>query len=362
VTGQRIGFATARDGVRVAYAVSGRGPVLVIPPHWLSHLELDSRSPVRRHWIESLSANHTVIRYDLRGTGLSDRDVPAQSFDLWLDDLATVLDAAGVGAPALLGVCQGGPIAVAFAARYPERVRSLVLYGTYARCGPLGTRPAAEAGMVDTMLRAGSSVPATLHEVFARLLLPDAAATAVAAFVQLQRASVEPSAAQRINAVHAAVDVTADAPRVTAPTLVLHLRDDVFVPFEQGRILAALIPGSRFVPLPGRNHVLLPDDPAWTQLLSEIHGFLISTPKPTTEVALTNREREILTLVARGHGNDDIAQRLVLSVRTVERHLSNIYAKLGISGRTARTVAAIHATQHPHTLDHPAMVNAPQSI
>lgn len=344
---QRIGFATARDGVRIAYAVSGRGPVLVIAPHWFSHLELEWDSPVRRHWVTALSARNTVIRYDLRGTGLSDRGVDAQSLDVWLDDVVAVLDTAGVEQCALLGVCQAGPIAVAFAARQPERVRAIVLYGTYARCGPLGTRRAAEAGVVDAMVRPDQYLPSALREVFARLLLPDAAAEVVGAFVTLQQASATPGDAARINTAHAAVDVTAQTARVTAPTLVLHLRDDVFVPFEQGRILAALIRGSRFVPLEGRNHVLLPEDPGWSRLSAEVSQFLGARRWPAVdEVSLTNRQREILALVAQGRGNDEIARQLYLSVRTVERHLSNIYAKLGVTGRAARAAAAVAAQRH----------------
>jgi pimeloyl-ACP methyl ester carboxylesterase len=307
VAGQRIGFATARDGVRIAYAVSGRGPVVVVAPHWFSHLESDWDSPVRRHWIAALSAGNTLIRYDLRGTGLSDRGVDAQSLDRWLDDLAAVLDAAGVDQCALLGVCQGGPIAVAFAARRPERVRALVLYGTYARCGPLGTRQAAEMGVIDAMVRPDRDLPSALREVFARLLLPDAAAQVVGAFVTLQQASAAPSDLATINAVHAAVDVTAQATRVTAPALVLHLREDVFVPFEQGRILAGLIPGSRFVPLQGRNHILLPDDPAWSRLLAEVSEFLGAGAGAG----------------ARGGG------------------------QLGVNGRAARAAAAVAAQRHP---------------
>jgi pimeloyl-ACP methyl ester carboxylesterase/DNA-binding CsgD family transcriptional regulator len=347
VDGQRIGFATAGDGVRIAYAVSGRGPALVIVPHWFTHLELDWDSPVRRHWIAALSAGNTVIRYDLRGTGLSDRDVDVQSLDVWLDDLAAVLDAAGADECALLGVCQAGPIAVAFAARQPAHVRALVLYGTYARCGPLGTRRAGEMGVIDAMLRPDQDLPSALREVFARLLLPDAAAEVVGAFVMLQQASVAPSDAARINAAHTAVDVTAQAAGIAAPVLVLHLREDVFVPFEQGRILAALIPGSRFVPLQGRNHVLLSDDPAWSRLLAEVSEFLGAGPQPVAdEVSLTNRQHEIITLVAQGRGNDEIARRLHLSVRTVERHLSNIYARLGVNGRAARAAAAVAAQRH----------------
>jgi pimeloyl-ACP methyl ester carboxylesterase/DNA-binding CsgD family transcriptional regulator len=344
MAGQRIGFATAADGVRIAYAVSGRGPVVVVAPHWFSHLELEWDSPVRRHWIAALSAGHTVIRYDLRGTGLSDRAVDAQSLDVWLQDLAAVLDAAGVDQCALLGVCQAGPIAVAFAARHPERVRALVLYGTYARCGPLGTRQDAEIPMIDAMVRPERDLPRALREVFARLLLPDAASDVVAAFVKLQRASAAPADMAKINAAHSAVDVTAEAATVIAPTLVLHLDEDVFVPFEQGRILAGLIPGSRFVPLPGRNHIMSSDEPAWSRLLTEVSGFLGADYHATAdEVSFTDRQRQIIDLVGQGRGNEEIAERLHLSVRTVERHLSNIYARLGVNGRTARAAAAVAA-------------------
>ena len=336
----------ARDGVRVAYAVSGRGPVLVMTPHWFSHLELEWDNPVRQHWLAALSARYTLIRYDLRGSGLSDREVSSHSLDTWLGDLEAVLNAAGVDRCALLGVCQGGPLAVAYAAGRPERVRSLALYGSYARCGPLGTRPSDEAGVVDTMVRLDGGLPLPLREVFARLFLPDASPAIAASFASLQQASVTPADAARINAAHAAVDVVALTARVRAPTLVLHLRDDVFIPFEQGRVLAALIPGSSFVPLSGRNHVLLPDDPAWSDLLAEVDVFLGGEPaRADNGVPLTAREREVLTLVAQGRNNDEIANRLVLSVRTVERHLSNVYGKLGLGGKAARAAAAVLATR-----------------
>ncbi|MFL6143540.1 MAG: hypothetical protein ACJ72N_16955 [Labedaea sp.] len=199
-----------------------------------------------------------------------------------------MLDTAGVEECALLGVCQVGPIAVAFAAHQPERVHALVLYGSYARCRPPGTRLAAETGVVDTMDPTGprparratggpGSAGAARRRHRGRRDVRDAPAG--------QRGTGD---AARINAANAAVDVTAQAARVTAPALVPHLRDEVFVPFEQGRILAALIPGSRFVPLHGRNHVPLPDDPAWPRLLAEVSEFLNGGRQPAVdEVSLT---------------------------------------------------------------------------
>lgn len=315
MTGQRIGFARAPDGVRIAYAIGGRGPALVVPPHWFTHLELDPTSAVRRHWMSALA------------------------------DMTAVLDAVGVGPVTLLGVCQGGPVAMAYAAEHPDRVEALVLYGTYVRCGPVGTRPAGEASLVGAVVRPHLEVARGLREVLARLLLPDAGPEVAAAFVALQQASVAPEDADRISAAHAAIDVSGVAPHIRVPTLVLHLRDDLFVPFEQGRTVAALIPDGRLVPLDGRNHVLQPTDPAWDRLVTEVRHFLGTEPAAVTDPPLTLREREILVLVAQGRGNDEIAHRLRLSKRTVERHPSNVYCKLGVNGRAARAAAAAHAAR-----------------
>lgn len=345
---QRIGFAKAVDGVRLAYGVSGRGPVLVRTPHWISHVERDWVSPVWRHWFAALSQRRTLVCYDQRGYGLSDRRVANQSLDTWVGDLEAVTDRAGLDRFALLGSCQGGVISVAYAVRHPERVSALVLYGAYARGRYLRDRVVSEENtLLETLIDVAWGQPESqFRQAYASVFFPDAGPELVDELVELQRVSVTADDALRISTLCAGFDITKLAGRVRAPTLVLHLRDDAAVPFEEGRSLAALIPGSRFVPLDGRNHLLLPHELAWQRFVAEVDDFLPARNLSAGEGAdLTDRERQVLTLVAQGRSNEEIAGTLHLSVRTVERHLSNVYAKLGVSGKSARAAAAAMAAR-----------------
>ena len=343
---QEVRFCTARDGVRLAYAVHGRGAPLVRTATWLTHLEFDWGSPVWRHWLEALADGHTVLRYDERGCGLSDRDVEDVSLDARVADLEAVVDAAGTERVALLGISQGGPLAVAFAARHPERVSRLVLFATHAR-GRLMRDPSPsdreQAQLMDSLIRMGwgQGLPA-FRRLFTTLFMPDASPEQMEWYDELQRVTADPETAARIRRARNHDDVTDDATRVTCPTLVIHARHDALVPFAEGRLLATLIPGARFVALESRNHILLADEPAWTQFRAELRNFLspaeLSMPAELPE--LSHRELEVLALVAEGLSNEEVAARLYLSVRTVERHLSNIYAKLRVSGKAARAAAA----------------------
>ena len=348
---QQIRFCTAPDGVRLAYATHGSGPPLVKAANWLTHLEFDWHSPVWRHWLEALAAGRTVIRYDERGCGLSDRDAQDMSLEAWVGDLEAVVEAAGVDRFALLGVSQGGPVAIEYAVRHPERVSHLVLYGSYAR-GRLRRDPsrqnAEEAEVLLSLIRLGwGRANPAFRRMFTHLFVPGGTAPQMEWFDELQRVSTSAETAVRIRQARNQLDVTEVARRVTAPTLVMHCRDDALVAFEEGRLLATLIPGAQFVPLEGENHILLADEPAWEQFRAEVDAFLAVPETRPVEPSpdLSRRELEVLDLVATGCTNDEIAARLYVSVRTVERHLSNIYTKLGVSGKAARAAVAARFSQ-----------------
>lgn len=278
---QQIRYCVSPDGVRVAYANSGSGPPLVKAANWLTHLDLEWSSPIWAHWIDGLSRNHLLIRYDERGCGLSDWDVPNFSFDAWVNDLELVADAAGLDRFPLLGVSQGGAVAIAFAVRHPERVSRLVLFGAYAR-GRLA-RAANEAEREEAALdlalgRIGwRHDDATFRQVFASQFLPDGTKQLWDAFNDLQRATTSTENVVKFLDVFARIDVSALAPQVRAPTLILHSRGDLRVPRSQAQELAALIPGSRLTFLDSGNHILTADEPAWPVFLDEVNRYLLES-------------------------------------------------------------------------------------
>ncbi len=339
---QRIRFCAAPDGVRVAYAIDGDGPgrPLVRTATWLTHLERDAAS--YRHWHRDLGADRPLVRYDLRGSGLSDRDVTDLSIAAQVADLEAVVDAAGLSRFDLLGLSGGGPVALTYAVRHPERVAHLLLYGTYARGRRVGRSPDAEqeADVLTTLTLVGwgKSSPA-YRRVFTTLLMPDATPEQVNVYDELQRVSASARTAARIREAGYQVDVSELATEVRVPTLVLHVRQDAATPFAEGRRLATLIPGAELVALPGRNHILGAGDPAWAEFVRHVRQFVDSEPAGPGLDVLTGRERAVLALVAEGLENDAVARRMSLSVRTVEHHLSSIYTKLGLSGRSARAAA-----------------------
>jgi pimeloyl-ACP methyl ester carboxylesterase/DNA-binding winged helix-turn-helix (wHTH) protein len=275
---QQIRFCTARDGTRLAYATIGSGPPLVKVANWLSHLDYDWESPVWRHWLVELSHRFHLVRYDERGCGLSDWDISRFRFEDWVEDLETVVDALGLDRFPLLGISQGGPVAIAYAVRHPERVSHLVLHGTFARGRRKRARTPEELELAETrinLVRLGWGRPdPTYRQTFVARFLPEATQEQWRAFDELQRRTTSPENAWRFVDEFADIDVSDLAPKVTVPTLILCSRREPDDMFEQSRLLGALIPGSRLVPLDSANHLLPEQDPAWRHFLTEIDEFL----------------------------------------------------------------------------------------
>lgn len=275
---QEIRFCHASDGTRIAYASVGTGPPLVKAANWMTHLDYDHESPVWRHWTEDLAKGYALLRYDERGCGMSDWDVERFDFEVWVDDLKTVVDTAGLDHFPLLGVSQGAAVAVAFAVRYPERVSRLVLYGSYAR-GRLAradddqTRREAALDVELAWVGWGRGDP-SFRQVFTSQFLPDGTRSEWDEFNELQRRTISAENAARFLETFARIDVTDDARRVACPTFILHARDGHRVPAPSAREMATLIPGSRLVLLPGRNHLLTRSEPAWPMFLAETKRFL----------------------------------------------------------------------------------------
>lgn len=350
---QQIRFCTSRDGARIAYATCGDGPPLLWIGHWVRHLKFDWDSPVWRPWLSLLTRHHCVIRYDWRGCGLSDREEIEFSFDKHADDLQAVIDAAGVERFVLFGWAGGGAIALSYAVQHPEQVSHLVLYGCQTRgrlARGMTSQQVEEAEARLKVIEVGwpNETPA-YGQFFTALHMPDASAEYFRSYNDLLRLTTSPANAIALLRTYWLADVLEIVPRVQSPTLVLHARQDAVIPFEEGRLIAGLIPGARFVPLESRNHVLLNTEPAWQQLVEAFDDFLPPLPArpagapgfPLDE--LTAREHQVLELVAQGLDNTTIGERLHISERTARNHVSTILGKLGVNTRARAIVRAREA-------------------
>jgi pimeloyl-ACP methyl ester carboxylesterase/DNA-binding winged helix-turn-helix (wHTH) protein len=279
---QEIHFCRTGDGVRLAYALMGDGPPLVKAANWLTHLEYDLESPVWRHWYAELGTRYRLLRYDERGTGLSDLDADGYGVDAWVDDLEAVVDAAGLERFPLLGISQGGAVAIEYAVRHPERVSHLVLYGAFVK-GPAGRARTPdelrEASLMPELAALGwGRQHPILRQVFTLRFLPEGPAESWAAFDELQVRTTPADNAVKFLEAFNAIDVEDVATRVQVPTLVLHARRELLLPVAEGQLIASLIPGSRFVSLDSSNHLLLADEPAWPRFLDHVDAFLASGP------------------------------------------------------------------------------------
>ena len=273
---QDISFCRAADGVRLGWAKVGHGPPLVKAANWMNHLEYDWESSVWHHFLERLASEHTLIRYDARGNGVSDWEVAELSLDAWVSDLETVVEAAGIGRLPLLGISQGCAIAIAYAVRHPDRVSHLVLCGGFA-VGGLKRSPAEreKREAMATLMRLGwGSNDPSFRQLFTAQFLPEGTPEQIDDFNELQRRTTSPECAVRYFRTVGELDVRDLLPRVSIPTLVMHVRGDRMQPIETGRQMAAGIPGARFVALPGHNHMFRMDEPAAERFFEELALFL----------------------------------------------------------------------------------------
>lgn len=345
---QVIRYLKTADGVRLAWAQAGKGPALVKTSNWLTHLEYDWESPVWSHWMQFFANHFTFIRYDERGCGMTDWEVSDISFPRWIDDLEAVIKAAEPTEPfILLGISQGASTAIAYAVKHPERVSHLILYGGYARGWAKRGNDAELRRYLAIMelVRFGwGKGDSIFRQLFTSRFIPGASDEQIAWFNELCRKTAAAENAARLLESRCDVDVISLLPQVRVPTLVIHARGDEVTPFSEGKLLASEIPGAQFVELDSRNHILLPGEPAVERLHHAILSFTGVTPETTAEdpvfAQLSPRERDLLAAVTEGLSNAQIAERLFISEKTVRNHLSNIFAKLGVSTRAQAIVLA----------------------
>jgi len=273
---QTVEFFTTSDGVRIAYHMGGQGPALVRTIHWLNHLDFEWKTPLRRQWLSEIMRHHRLLRYDQRGSGLSDWNVSDFSFERTVQDFEELVDAAGLERFSILGGCQGAAVGIAYAVRHPERVIKLIINGTFANGWPApgpGAKEHLEAML--TLIRSGwgRDNPA-FRQLWTTLFRPDADSAEASWLNELQRVSSSPENAARMIAEFPNIRILDMLPRISCPTLVLHSRDDGAVPVQEGKLIATRIRGSRFVELPSRSHMVGPGDAGWEQFVQEFSAFM----------------------------------------------------------------------------------------
>lgn len=347
---QSIRYVRASDGVRLAWASAGSGPPLVKAANWLTHLQYDLESPVWRHWIEFFAEHFHFIRYDERGCGMSQWEVPEVSLPRWIDDLEAVIEGAQCNEPmTLLGISQGASACIAYAVRHPERVSHLILYGGYAtgwakRGDPQGLR---RFQAIVELIRLGwGTDTVAFRQVFTSRFAPGASSEQLDWFNELCRRTTTPDIAAHLMLARSEVDVRELLPQLKVPTLVIHPVEDQVTPMSASRELAAEIPNAEFVQLESRNHVLLENEPAWARFKEIVLEFTGRNAAGGTEESddrfgeLSPRERDVLGGLAAGQSNAQIATSLHISEKTVRNIVSRIFEKLDVQSRMQAAVLA----------------------
>jgi pimeloyl-ACP methyl ester carboxylesterase/DNA-binding CsgD family transcriptional regulator len=342
---QHVHYANASDGTRLAWAESGTGPLVVKAANWLTHLEYEWESPVWRHWIQFFSAHSRFVRYDERGGGMSEWQGGPFSLDQWFADLGSVIDAARPQAPVTL-LSQGAVTCIRYALGHPERVDRMILYGGYARGWRRRDSPTAQReyeAMMDLMRVAWGKDNPTFRQVFTSRFIPGGSLEQLQWFNDLCLKTTSGDIAATLQEARSVLDLSGELGGLTTPTLVLHARDDAVCPIAEERLLASGIPGAEFVELDSRNHILLEHEPAWRRFCDAVLEFTQARPATSEDPAfgeLSARERQILTLIAQGLSNAEIAERLGISEKTVRNHTSHLFDKLGVWTRAQAIVFA----------------------
>ncbi|MFC9918729.1 alpha/beta fold hydrolase [Agromyces binzhouensis] len=341
-----IRFCRAPDGTRLAFRVSGAGPPLVTVGAFASHLELDHQHPVLSAVLGSLHQEFTVLRYDERGHGLSECDLGDDDLVTRVRDLESVVDAAGLGHFAIFAAHMGGPVGIAFSALHPERVTQLILMSTFARGPALLHRSVRETFLFAKLIQEGWGRQSRSRRVLSTGILPGASDAALAWLDDAQPllGSKDALAASYWN--QSTADATGYLDRVVTPTLVIHAHDDLLVEFAEARRVAEVIPNARLVSFADGGNVMPEHSSNWQAAVQDIASLVSEQPGPDPSILaslaeLTPREVQILQFLSSGRSNAQIAAGESLSVRTVERHVSNIYRKLHLTGPTSRTRAAV---------------------
>jgi len=281
-TPQTIRYCTTADGVQLAYSFAGEGPPLLKVSNWLNHLEFDWASPIWAPLFHDFTRQRQLLRYDSRGVGLSDWDVGEISFDLLVVDFEAVIDASGVETFALLGISQGAAIAIDYAARNPDRVTHLVLWGGFARGRRKRGNPEdqAESEAFVTLMRQGwGKETSPFRQMFASLYLPDANDEQIKWWTDMQRIATSPENAVSLRETIDDLDVSEQLAKVQTPTLILQSERDAVAPLSEARFMAARIPNAKFVALDSANHLVLHQEPEWRRAVDEVSAFLSTDPQ-----------------------------------------------------------------------------------
>ena len=350
---QKLGFLKAKDNTRLAYATSGDGPPLVRAATWLTHIEQDWHGPVWGHWCRALSQNNQLIRYDERGCGLSERTIRSLDLSDWVADLEAVVDHLGLEKFSLLGMSQGGTVALNYAARHPERIDKLILNGA----APISWRHKLTPDDVKEQWQALSSLAkagwgdhgSAFTVPFAHLFIPEAKPEHIDWYADLSTKTASKEVAGLIFDVLGnmdALEAIQALKETSIPTLITHSERDAMIPLMASQYVAAELPNAEFMVLNSGNHILLEDEPAFDAFNTAVNRFLhgsdsfMAPPDPKQFDELTKREREILAVMARGLGNAEIGEQLFISEKTVRNHITNILDKLDVETRAKAIVLA----------------------